>query len=396
LLDTLFLVAAKWPPEYGGPGIYYKRNLRHVAAIADHVRIVAWSRGGAIDLGDAPANVTAVAMPSPRGRMAAHLAGIRLAAHLLGEVRAARDHAGIIFTGGSISIGWRPTALCMRFAGVPVLVENVLFDADDGRALLKARWPSYTRLAANRLRAFCPVSLGLLASLREAFPRAAAVHLPYGVDLEANRPADPRQRAAARSILGVPNSTFVAVSFGAIHQRKGQLPLIDAWLRWMQQSGPADARLFIVGPPSDAAYVEAIQRRLDEVDTAAAATIVCTGFSADVGLFLRAADVYLSAAFAEGLPISIVEALAHGVPVVCRKLEGVTDDFLRGSAVTAVVDWNVDAVARALDTLTNASIKDIASKDARSVAENRFDVRNRIAIIRELLTSDVRRSTSTA
>lgn len=396
LLDTLFLIAAKWPPEYGGPGIYYKRHLRHVARIARHVRIVAWTRGGAIDLSEAPANVTAVPVSTPRGRFSAHIAGIRMAFRLLREVRKVEGRAGILFTGGSVSIGWRPTAVCMRYAGVPVLVENVLFRADDGESLRRARWPGLTSWSAGCLRAFCPVSLGLLASVRKAFPHATSVHLPYGVDLAENAPVEPARRATARAAINAEHATFVATSFGAIHSRKGQLPLVDAWLRWVRRSGCIGARLFIVGPPSDTAYLAAIHSLLQESSDAVANTVVFTGFCADVRPFLRAADVYMSAAFAEGLPISIVEALAHGVPVVCRKLEGVTNDFLRGHAVTAVEDWEADAVGSSLDILRDATARAVASHDARAAAEERFDIEKRMSIIRQLLMLDDPLPTSAA
>ncbi len=366
--------------------MYYKRHIRHVGKIARRIRIVAWSRRGVIDLGDASTNTSAIAMKAPRSRLAAHAAGARLAARLLWETRAARGRCGILFTGGSISIGWRPVALCLGLVGTPVLVENVLFDADDGPALRRARWRGLTAWAARRLCGFCAVSSGLLHSVRMAFPQAKAFLVPYGVDLTANFPPDNDERNHARQAIGAEKDAFIATSFGAVHERKGQLPLIDAWLGWVETRQCFQARLFIVGPFSDAAYVESIRGRLALANPAAARTVIFVGFSNDVNVFLRAADVYMSAARAEGLPISIVEALAHGVPVICRRLEGVTDDFMHGQAVTPVGNWSQDAVAAALDTLSDGKAWRHASHDARTVAEDRFDIEKRLLTIKRLLT----------
>lgn len=386
VIDTLFLIAAKWPPEYGGPGMYYKRHIRQLEKIARRVRIVAWSRRGVVDLGDASPNVSAIAMKAPRSRLKAHAAGIRLTARLLWETRAARGRCGILFTGGSIGIGWRPVALCLGLAGTPVLVENVLFDADDGAALSKARWRGLTAWAARRLRGFCAVSSGLLHSVRMSFPQAKAFLVPYGVDLTENAPPDNDERRRARQTIGAEQDAFIATSFGAVHERKGQLPLIDAWLGWVEPRQCFGARLYIVGPLSDATYVESIRCRLGLANPAAARTVILVGFSNDVNVFLRASDVYVSAARAEGLPISIVEALAHGVPVICRRLEGVTDDFMHGQAVTPVVNWSADAVAVALDKLSDVEVWGRASHDARTVAEDRFDIEKRLRTIERLLT----------
>lgn len=385
VIDTLFLIAAKWPPEYGGPGLYYKRHIRHLEKIARHVRIVAWSRGGVIDLGDASPNASAIAMKSPRGRLAAHVAGLRLAARLLWETRTTGRRCAILFTGGSISIGWRPVAIAMGALGVPVIVENVLQGADDGDSLLQARGRWLTHAAARRLRSFCPVSSGLASAVRASFPQSPAVQLPYGVDLDRYAEPSAQQRATARAAIGGPGDGVVAVCFGALHERKGQLPLVDAWLQWVERGRRFDSRLFLVGPPSDADYVASIKHRLAAAPVEAARTVTLTGFCQDTATYLRAADVYLSAARAEGLPISIVEALATGVPVVCRALQGVTDDFIHGQAVTAVVDWNPHDVGKALDALSAGDVRSRASGDARAVAEERFDIAKRLAAIHRLL-----------
>lgn len=386
VIDTLFLIAAKWPPEYGGPGLYYKRHIRHLEKIARHVRIVAWSRGGVIDLGDASPNASAIAMKSPRGRLAAHVAGLRLAARLLWETRSAGSRCAILFTGGSVNIGWRATAMVLSVLGIPTVVENVLFGADDGPTLGQARWQFLTRIAVSRVRAFCPVSNGLVESLRSVFPAASVVHLPYGVDLGANTITSEESRLTERLLLGCSPDGLVAVSFGTVHARKGQLDLVDAWLKWVEVGKRFEARLFIVGPQHDPAYLERIEQRIAEAEQLVGSTVVLTGFSADVRRYLRAADVYMTAAIAEGLPISIVESLAHGVPVICRWLDGVTDDFMHGRAVTAVMNWSAEAVSAALDTLADGEAWRRASHDARAVAEDRFDIDKRLRIVERLLT----------
>lgn len=386
-MDTLYLVAAKWPPEYGGPGLYYRRHLKHVARIFDHVRVVVWSRTGSVDLEGAPRNVSAIALRPWHGRFGRHMNGIRLVCRLWKDVLVSpRNRSGVLFTGGTVSIGWRSVSICSAVLGLPVLVENVLFQADDGASLSRARWFSLTRRAAERLKAFCPVSSGLRDSIRTVFPRATAVLLPYGVDLGTYAPPTLEQRTRARETIGQPHGGFVAVSFGALHERKGQLPLVDAWLRWLERNRRYDSRLFLVGPASDAAYVASIKRRLAAATDEAAGTVTLAGFCQDTATYLRSADVYLSAAYAEGLPISIVEALASGVPVVCRSLEGVTNDFLHGQAVTPVAVWNPHEVGRALDALLAGEVLSRASRDARTVAEERFDIVNRLALIKRLLT----------
>jgi glycosyltransferase involved in cell wall biosynthesis len=189
-----------------------------------------------------------------------------------------------------------------------------------------------------------------------------------------------------RQALGLSADAFVATTFGTVHERKGQLELIDAWLAWVCTRQRFDSRLFVVGPQHDPAYLERIKSLIGGAGHRASLTVVLTGFSADVRRYLRAADIYITAAVAEGLPISIVEALAHGVPVVCRHLSGVTEDFLHRDAVTSVLDWNSRSVGTLLDKMANSAFRQSASMDARNVAEERFGIENRLLTLQSLLT----------
>lgn len=385
-LTDLVLIASKWPPEYGGPGIYYNRNLARVATLADRLHVIAWNKVTPPVVDESLTHAAAIRVPASSSWLGRRLRGMRLALLLYRLLRTKRHSSGILFVGGEISIGWRPVAIAMRALGVPVIVENVLQGADDGASLLQARGRWLTRAAAQRLRSFCPVSSGLASAIRSSFPHSRAVQLPYGVDLDRYTVPSAQARVTARAAIGGTGDGFVAVCFGALHERKGQLPLVDAWLQWVEQGRRHDTRLFLVGPPSDAGYVASIQRRLAAATVEAAQTVTLTGFCQDTTTYLRAADVYMSAARAEGLPISIVEALASGVPVVCRALVGVTDDFLHGQAVTTVTDWNPHDVGEALDALSAAEFWSRASRDARVVAEERFDLAKRLTLIECLLT----------
>jgi glycosyltransferase involved in cell wall biosynthesis len=302
------------------------------------------------------------------------------------HVLATRGRCGVVFASGNAMNGWRETATLLPWLGVPVVVENVLLTADDGDSILRFCFRGFTRFAARRLRSFCPVSTGLLKSVERAFPETKCTLLPYGVDLQANAPPTAATKSNSREALGLPADAFIAITLGAVHERKGQLPLIEAWLEWIRATGNTNARLLVVGPRGTPDY----SHRIDQVVAAAgprAGTVVFTGQTDDSAKYLRAADVYVTASHAEGLPISICEALAHGLPVACRWLEGVTVDFMHGQAVTPISPWTMGGFAAAMDALRDDRVRCAASRDARAVAEQRFDVRRRVQVLAGLLTA---------
>jgi glycosyltransferase involved in cell wall biosynthesis len=383
-LSRLLLVCLKWPPEYGGPGIYYQRIMPFLRSLSDQVHVVT-KRGAlppASGLGT-PA-LTFSTLRRPRTGVGHYLFGSRVAARVVWHVLTSRGRCGVIFAGGNAMSGWRETATVLNWFGVPVVVENVLLTSDDGDSILALPFRGFTRFAARRLRSFCPVSTGLLRSVERSFPETMCALLPYGIDLDANAPPTIAAKTNAREELGLPASAFVAITLGAVHERKGQLPLIEAWLEWIRGSRETNARLLVVGPRATPAYSLQLDRLLAEAGPERD-TVVFTGQTDDSAKYLRAADIYVTASHAEGLPISIVEALAHGLPVACRWLEGVTDDFMHGRAVTPISPWSAEGFAAAMRALRDDRIFVEASRDARAVAEQRFDVRRRVETLGNLL-----------
>jgi glycosyltransferase involved in cell wall biosynthesis len=99
---------------------------------------------------------------------------------------------------------------------------------------------------------------------------------------------------------------------------------------------------------------------------------------------MNACDAYVSASTAEGLGIANVEALAAGLPVVCRHLPGITDDMTHGDAVTGIHDWSPTAFAQAMHHVADPRHWAQFSADARMIAEERFGLGGRIERLRAL------------
>jgi glycosyltransferase involved in cell wall biosynthesis len=108
----------------------------------------------------------------------------------------------------------------------------------------------------------------------------------------------------------------------------------------------------------------------------------------DVPAILHAADLYVTASTAEGLGIANLEAMASGLPVVCRHLPGITDDMQHGAAVTSLTKWTPAVFAEAVCHLTDPTVLSQARQDAEHAIRTRFDLAGRLRRI-ALLTSVV-------
>jgi glycosyltransferase involved in cell wall biosynthesis len=88
---------------------------------------------------------------------------------------------------------------------------------------------------------------------------------------------------------------------------------------------------------------------------------------------LSNADIYCLPSYSEGLPVSMLEAMAYGLPVVVRPVGGIRDFFQNGRMGLLIEDLSTTAVINALETLISDEQLRIATGSFnRDYAEGHF------------------------
>lgn len=140
--------------------------------------------------------------------------------------------------------------------------------------------------------------------------------VPYGIDLETFRPGD---REAERAKLDLEPKARVLV-FAAEGIRTNEFKDYETFLRALSLLGAMS------GEPVTAIALGASQdatRRLGRVVLKDVRFVP----AAEVGSWLRAADLYVHPARAETFPLTVLEALACGVPVVASAVGGIPEQI---------------------------------------------------------------------
>ena len=150
--------------------------------------------------------------------------------------------------------------------------------------------------------------------------------IPLGIE----RP--PATTQAARSDFGLPKDAFVMVTVGRVVARKATVQLVRA----LHASARPNAHLLIVGDGPDAAAV-----RKAAADAGLAERVHLLGQVSEERKFraLSVADVFVSASQHEGFGLVFLEAMAHGLPIICYDHGGQTD-FLADGETGFVVPLN--------------------------------------------------------
>lgn len=195
---------------------------------------------------------------------------------------------------------------------------------------------------------------------------AAPVHIVHnGIDTHRFAPATRESRDRARDLLGVPRDAPVVTFVGRLAEGKGQDTLISVVAEL------PGVQLVLLGSGDRHAELVALARRSGVEDR-----VVFAGDRDDVADLLVSADLFAMASVSEGLPLSVLEALACGVPVVSYDLPGLRDVLGDGQAGTLVDHGDEAALGATLASLLGdpGTLRRMAVA-ARRTAESRFDSR---------------------
>jgi glycosyltransferase involved in cell wall biosynthesis len=158
--------------------------------------------------------------------------------------------------------------------------------------------------------------------IESRFPRERVRVIHNGI--EPAHQASALDRRRARMLLGLDERAFVVTTVARLDPVKDLGTLLDAFA--FVRKRVASARLVIVG---DGPERQRLAERAERDDLAGSVRI--TGYRSDVRALLPAADVYASSSISEGVSITILEAMATGIPVVATAVGGTPEILSDGT-----------------------------------------------------------------
>ena len=175
-------------------------------------------------------------------------------------------------------------------------------------------------------------------------PESKFTVIRLGIQLEERIAIDPAMRAETRRVMGIGDERFVVGWIGRMTAIKRADDVLRA-VRLLRDSG-VDACLCMVGDGPDRERVEQLAGELEIMRHC-----LFPGYQTDVGQFFAAFDVFILPSGNEGTPVTAIEALAAGCPVVASRVGGVPDVVRDGQDGFLVEAGAVDELARRLGQL---------------------------------------------
>jgi glycosyltransferase involved in cell wall biosynthesis len=193
-------------------------------------------------------------------------------------------------------------------------------------------------------------------------------------------------RDKKREELGISKDTIVILSIGELIKRKNH----ETALRAIAEINNNNKLVYLIcGSGELDTYLKDLAKSLGIENI-----VRFLGFRNDIPEICIASDIFLFPSFQEGLPVSVMEAMAAGLPVVCSNIRGNTDLIYNGVGGYLINPDDVDGFMKAILELKNnpdirrsfgvnnskkvekfskETVKKEISKIYREVSENAFE-----------------------
>jgi glycosyltransferase involved in cell wall biosynthesis len=257
-----------------------------------------------------------------------------------------------------------------RARGVPVVLHIHGGSFDRFVESLDPVPRGFVRASARRAGMVIVLSDSWQARLQPLLPGARPPGLENAVPLRVVGTA--AQRTAPPLILFL----------GALCREKGLEELVRAFARLTNP-----ARLALVGPEVQDGFVARLRSMATELGVDGSLLIPGAARGADKDAWLERATVFVLPSHSEGQPISILEAMAAGLPVVASRVGAIPTMIESGLSGLLVNPGDVDGLARAIDRLLgDDGLRERMAAAGRAQCEQRFGMDRAVRQLRALYT----------
>jgi L-malate glycosyltransferase len=177
----------------------------------------------------------------------------------------------------------------------------------------------------------------------EGIPSSRIKVVYNGIDLS-RYDAERRARESIRNELGIGRDAIVLIQVARLNRLKDHPTALQALARLVTTQ--PWVHLLVAGDGEGRADIE---RLIDELQLGSRVTLL--GTRNDVPRLLQAADIFLLSSITEGVALTLIEAMATGLPCVATRVGGNAEVVIHGETGFLCDPSNPEALALRLNTL---------------------------------------------
>lgn len=180
----------------------------------------------------------------------------------------------------------------------------------------------------------------------------------HGIGLKTERfTCQHKSKNELRKQLGIPENAYVVLSVGELNDNKNHTRVLQA----LCELSDRDIYYVICGVGENKDLLQKYAKNHNYGDN-----LKLLGYRTDIPEMLQMSDLFAFSSFHEGLPVSVMEAMASGVAIICSNIRGCVD-LIENNATGLLVS----------PTDTAGYVNGIRFMKNNSEVTNSFVVRNR-------------------
>lgn len=198
----------------------------------------------------------------------------------------------------------------------------------------------------------------------EKFHAIKTIHIPgIGIDTRKFKKRESK-RELIRNEIGIKADDIVLLSVGELNSNKNHEIVIRAL------SKLPDNIVYIV------AGIGILESYLRDVATTVGVQdrVRLIGFRKDMSYIYNAADIFVFPSFREGLSVSLMEAMASGLPVACSKIRGNVDLIDEGKGGFCFDPFSLDSVVDIIKKVLRKNMTELGEYNVQKI--RKFDIEN--------------------
>ncbi len=194
-------------------------------------------------------------------------------------------------------------------------------------------------------------------------------------------PPGPSEVQVVKEQLGLTEEHFVVLTIGYVGWRKGSFVILNAVPQATSQDN--SVRFVLVGSEEFPGEMVQLVEQMNENNLVPWVTFTGEVERNKTAIFYSIADVYLLPSFIEGMPISIIEALRSGLPVISTRIGGIPDMIENGVSGFLINPGISNEIAEAVLLLRrDPELRKRLAAGARRAFEEKFEFSRGIEEIR--------------
>jgi glycosyltransferase involved in cell wall biosynthesis len=300
-------------------------------------------------------------------------------------LRHARDFDVVYFLMAGVQVAAGVPAA--RMLGIPSVMK--FSGSNDLQDALRCRIGPFE---IGAIRKWCEYTMILNDAMVEeavaaGFDRQRLLWMPNPVDTERWRPPTPAEKQQLRTKPGLEHDSRVIIFVGRLVPVKELPTLIDGFA--IAAANDARARLVIVG---DGPMRGEIEQRVTDAGLSARVTFTGSLDPDETRYWLQASDIFTLISAREGLPVSLIEAMAVGLPCAVTNIPAITQLITHERNGLCVPPKDPQALGDAfLRLLADPDLRNRFGSASRPIAVSRYSLDTVLDSYEELFSRIVSR-----